>query len=689
MLPNDYPPDLVEFRRFWEMFTETGQVSADNGQASAYAGRKVDPAVLRSWQRCRPRLNPAATPRPKTLSKEGLDYLLHAVANLSMVAQPFLEDMYQYIEGNNDVVILADGAACHLAAVGEQPILLRLQERGLGRGAYWAEGQIGTNALGTCLLEAAPVQFVGPEHYLQALHEWVTTASPIHAVSGRIIGVVGVCGPAGQATPHTLALVMAAARAISNQLHAAHYLEEANHRLYEVNTIVDTIAEGVLTWNANGDIQHINAQAANWLGLDRRAVLGQAIEQLIDLPPAVKQAMAQNQALQSVEVSFETKKGQQHALVNLHPVPPESPQTESYVLVLHNVEAVRDLIHRQVGTQASLSLEDVTAYSAPMRSVIRQARVAARGTAPILLLGEGGVGKNVLARAIHDAGRRTNRPFLTINCRAIPHELMIGELLGFDKSNNHARREIASEYTAYNIVPQDYYDEGRPSKFELAAGGTLMFDQVESLSLEMQAVLLDIIETGEVMRLGSSRPVPLDVRITATTDEDLEQRVTEGSFLSHLYYRFSVFRIRIPPLRERVEDIALLAERYLARFTERLAHEVWLDDPAHDILIRYPWPGNVRELESVLERALAHSRDNVIRVIDLPEAVRHGRVVLQNVPQAQPIMTAADAEREAIIRAGWACHGRVTDMANQLGIGRTTLWRKMKHYRIDRQQFQH
>jgi transcriptional activator for dhaKLM operon len=620
-------------------------------------------------------LNPATLTRPRTLSAEGLDNLLRAQVNLLTVAQPFLEDIYQYLEGNGDVVLLADGAACHLAGVGDLPAQIRLQKQGFTRGTYWAEGQIGTNALGTCLLEAAPVQFIGAEHYLAPLHDWVTTAAPVHAVSGRIIAVVGVCGLASQATAHTLALVMAAARAISNQLQATHYLEEANHRLYEVNTIMDTIAEGVLTWNSNSEIQHINSQAAQWLGLDRRKILGQTLDQVLALPPAVQEALTLKQPLHNVEVSFETGTGRQRALVNLHPVRPESPEKESYVLVLHNVEAVRDLIHRQVGTQASLSLEDVTAYSAPMRAVIRQARVAARGTAPVLVFGEGGVGKNVLARAIHDASRRSKRPFITINCRAIPHELMIGELLGYEKNNRQA--------------PANGHHEGRPSKFELAGGGTLLFDQIEHLSLEMQTVLLDIIETGEVLRLGSSRPAQLDVRIMATTDEDLALLVSEGSFLSHLYYRFNVFRIQVPPLRERAEDIALLAERYLARFTERSGQESWLDDPTRDILLRYPWPGNVRELESVLERALAHSPDNVVRVTDLPETVRHGRVVLRNAPLAQPVLSAAEAEREAIIRAGWACHGQVTAMADQLGIGRTTLWRKMKHYNIDRQQFQH
>ena len=271
------------------------------------------------------------------------------------------------------------------------------------------------------------------------------------------------------------------------------------------------------------------------------------------------------------------------------------------------------------------------------------------------------MGKNHLARVIHNDSERADEPFLAINCRAIPHELMISEFLGQERSGDV---------------------DGRPSKFELANGGTLMFDQIESLSLEMQAALLHVIETGHIMRLGSTHPIPVNVRIIAATGVNLEREVTEGHFLSHLYYRFGVFNILMPPLRDRPDDIPLLAERFLARITKQYERSVWIEDEAVTILCRYPWPGNVRELESVLERALTQSQDSTIRGADLPLGIREGRVVTAASPHAQPVLTAAEAEREAILRAGWACQGRVTEMAQQLSIGRTTLWRKMKRMDI-------
>jgi transcriptional activator for dhaKLM operon len=288
---------------------------------------------------------------------------------------------------------------------------------------------------------------------------------------------------------------------------------------------------------------------------------------------------------------------------------------------------------------------------------VRQARTAARGRAPVLLRGESGVGKNHLARAIHNDSQRTDKPFMAIHCKAIPHELMISELLGSEP-------------------------DGRPSKFELADGGTLMLNQIEALSFEMQFALLHVIETGHVMRLGSTRVIPVDVRIIATTSANLERLVAEGEFVPNLYYRFGVFNIQIPPLRERTEDIPALAARFLSRFGRAIGSQAGIGEEALQAICRYPWPGNVRELESTLERALHHCENEVIDVSDLSATIRKGRVLTVTSPHAQPILSVEEAEREAILQAGWVCQGRVSEMSQHLGIGRTTLWRKMKQLNI-------
>jgi transcriptional activator for dhaKLM operon len=449
---------------------------------------------------------------------------------------------------------------------------------------------------------------------------------------------------------------MAAARAIGNQLQANLYLEEANRRLTEVNAVLRTMHEGVIAWDAAGKINHVNPQAGTLLQLNPAAALGKSLAEVMPLPALLAEAIQQRGELRDVEVSFARAEGTISALVSLRPIIEGTAQLVGYIAIFRPIEQVRQLVHQQVGVQAWLTLQDIPTASPAMRQVLRQATIAGRGRAPVLLRGEGGVGKNSLARAIHNASERADQPFIAINCRAIPHALMITEFLGYDPGDN---------------------DKGRPSKFELAHGGTLLFDQIESLSLEMQSALLHVIETGHLMRLHSTRLIPIDVRIIASTAANLEQLVAEGSFIRQLYYAFGVFNFYLPPLRERVEDIALLVERFLSRMTKD-QRDAKIDQEALVVLRRYPWPGNVRELENALERALNHSLDGVIRIIDLPEIVRTGRVIQTASPAPEPIVTTAEAEREAIIHAGWACQGRVTEMAHYLGIGRTTLWRKLR-----------
>ena len=650
MLPTGFnvPPETI--RRIWRTFTETGRISADDAAL-------IDPAVVRSWRRCIVRTNPLADFRPQPINPTALASIVRGQQDLITIATPFIEDIHQFTESSDYAILLADGAGCILAIGGDSHALDKASSLGFRAGTYWSEGTAGTNALGLVLQEATAIQIVGAEHYFRVLHGIVTAGAPIHDVRGRIIGVLGMVGSVETATSHTLALVMAAARAVGNQLQANWSLEEANQHLSEVNTIVGAITEGVIVWNQQGEIRQVNAQAGEMLRINPRAAVGRALADVLALPGEVREAIEQGDELADVELTLPMAGRDVRCMLTLRPIFEAGPLPVSYVALLSPIEHVRQIAQQQYGAQTTLSIEDVQAVSGAMRRVVRQARTAARGLAPVLVRGEGGGGKNLLARAIHNDGPRAGGPFIDINCQAIPHELMPREILGHEQDTN---------------------TRGQPSKFELAEGGTLLLDEIENLSLELQAALLHVIETRHVMRLGSSTPIPVDARIIATSTANLEDLVAQGSFLSHLYYRFGVFKIDVPSLRERVEDIPLLAERFLARQTARESRAMWIEDEAVVTLGRYPWPGNVRELESVLERAMSQCRDGVIHATDLPEAVRDGRVLSGHYPLARPVISVGEAEREAILRAGWASRGRVTEMARLLGIGRSTLWRKMK-----------
>ena len=654
MIPVDIGVRNEAIAAAWRTFIETGQLDAS-------AAARMDPAVVRSWGRCVYRFNPLVRPRLMPIGRSALYSIVRAQQELITIATPFVEDIHQFTEGSNYAVMLTDGAGCLLLIGGATAAVERATATGFQQGTYWSENNAGTNALGLVLLEAMPMQVVGAEHYFNFLHGVITAAAPIHDVRGRIIGLLGMTGPLDRPTSHTLGLVMSAARAIGNQLQANWFLEEANQHLSQVNTILGAITEGVIVWNQEGEIRHVNEQAARMLHINPRTVVGRPLTDVFRLPPELLAAIEKGSELQGVELSIQVNEQDLRVVMTLRPIFEAGAQPMSYVALINPVEHVRQIAQRQYGAQTGLSIESLQAESPGMGRVVRQSRTAARGLAPVLILGEGGAGKNLLARAIHNEGPRAGKPFIDISCRAIPHELMTREILGHE---------------------QDTQTRGQPSKFELADGGTLLLDQIENLSLELQAALLHVIETRHVTRLGSSVPIPVDVRIIAATTANLEELVAQGNFMSHLYYRFGVFKIEVPPLRERVEDIPLLAEHFLARHTASGSRAVWIEDEAVGFLLRYPWPGNVRELESTLERAMSQSRDNVIRPGDLPEMVRNGRVLVARHLLAQPVLSVDEAEREAILRAGWACHGRVTEMARLLGIGRSTLWRKMKQLDI-------
>ncbi|MFQ5340164.1 MAG: dihydroxyacetone kinase operon transcriptional regulator DhaR [Anaerolineae bacterium] len=665
MQPTAYPIQDKLLEKAWRSFVETGQVDKS-------VQDQLDPAILRSWSRCAPRLDPRAQPRLTNLKAEALERLLVNHFDLIAIARPIMEDIHQFAEGSNSAVLLADGTACILDALGDRPMVDMASSLGLRPGVYWDEGGAGTNALALALLEAVPIQVVGAEHYFEMCHNLACAAAPIHDVNGRIVGVLAMSGRREDAHPHTLAGVMAGARAITNQLQTDMYLQEANHRLGELNTVFSAISDGVVSWNEHGTITHINDQAGQILNLKPQAVLGRPLDEVVQLPAITRDAIRDGRTLRDVEASFVVDGHAANCLISLRPIREGPAKPVGYIVTLRPIERVHQLVHRLLGAQAALTLEDILGESTVMQRVRRQARIAARGTAPVLLQGEDGVSKNPLARAIHNESNRAAGPFLAMNCVAIPHELMVSEFLGYEGG-------------AFSGV----LAEGRPSKFELADGGTLFLDEVDSLTQELQAALLQVIDTGHVMRLGGTRPIPIDLRIIAATSADLEQRVAEGSFRSDLYYRFGVFKIMVPPLRDRVDDIPLLVERFLTRITKQMNCPARIDDEALALLKRYPWPGNVRELETVLVRAVALGEHEDVHVEDLPAVVRNGRILTPGSLRPEPVLTLVEAEREAIIRVGWACRGQVTSMAQELGISRTTLWRKMKRLNLDPQHFKH
>jgi len=222
----------------------------------------------------------------------------------------------------------------------------------------------------------------------------------------------------------------------------------------------------------------------------------------------------------------------------------------------------------------------------------------------------------------------------------------------------------------------------------LAQAGTLFFQDVDALPLEAQAVLLNVLELGIVQRMGSQRPIEVDTRVIASTSAKMEKPINQGSFRADLYYRLSTFAITIPPLRERRNDIPFVVDRIIKRLSRQLGYSLTLGEGVNDVLKRYPWPGNVREIEATLGRlALQVGTTGLIEIKHLPESIRYVNHLSADEQALPTFQSLDDLERETILRTAELCRGNMMQMSHVLGISRTTLWRRLKTYQIDPQDY--
>ncbi|MEQ8278267.1 MAG: sigma-54 dependent transcriptional regulator [Deltaproteobacteria bacterium] len=305
--------------------------------------------------------------------------------------------------------------------------------------------------------------------------------------------------------------------------------------------------------------------------------------------------------------------------------------------------------------------------SPAMLATLETIQQAAPSTATVMLLGESGTGKELLARALHEQSQRLEGPFVVVNCAALPETILESELFGYEKG-------------AFTGATQ-----AKEGRIQRADGGTLFLDEVGELSAPVQAKLLRVLQENEIERLGGHEPISVDFRLVSATNRDLEAAVKEGTFREDLYYRLNVIEVRLPPLRERPEDIALIAEHFIRLYAKKNNKTVrGLTEDARDKLVRYGWPGNVRELENVVERAVVLTRDEVIDVANLPAPVQNavverGEVHREGKKIVIPIGTKLEEVERFMIHETLEETGGDKSLAAQLlGIAARTIYRKLE-----------
>jgi DNA-binding NtrC family response regulator len=342
------------------------------------------------------------------------------------------------------------------------------------------------------------------------------------------------------------------------------------------------------------------------------------------------------------------------------------------VVRLSNVCSVRILREQNVRLQAQLeqrhSFSSIIGKSEAMQEVFELIRLVADSDASVLVHGESGTGKEMVASAIHFNSPRRAKPYIRVSCASLPESLIESELFGYEKG----------AFTGAS--------ERRIGRFEAASGGTLFLDEIGELPLTFQVKLLRVLQERQIERLGSNRPIDVDARIVSASVRSLEEEIRQGRFREDLYFRVNTVAIDLPPLRERREDIPLLAEAFLREFAADRRREIeGFSDEVIDLFEMYPWPGNVRELRNVIERAVLFCQGLSVTVDELPPNIRGGApaATVGETPQVMAMNKAVErAEAEAIRAALGATQGRRADAAELLGISRKTLWEKIKHLEI-------
>lgn len=629
--------------------------------------------VLRGWERCiKKGINPNGKKVAARLSEEEFEKVLEENSQLISFSKPFMEDLYSFVKGSGFAVILADANACILEVIGDKEILEDPDGRdSLKKGCVWEEEHVGNTAISTCIFEEKPVQISGKEHYCKVFKNWTCSAAPIRE-DGKILGVLAVKGYDWNSHPHTLGMVVAAAKAIENRI----VIEKANAEIilktkYQ-SAIVEYIPDGFLTIDNKGILTYINQTGADILGIDREKSIGKPVSELVDFEPVILDVIRTGKGYVDKEfIMTNNKNGMKyHFIKTATPIRDDEGNIIGAIDNFKKITRVHKMMRKLVGNYAKFTFDDIVGSSEKMKECIRLAKIAARSSSNVLIYGESGTGKELLVQSIHNESNRKNESLVSINCAAIPSELIESELFGYE----------GGAFTGA-------LKNGQIGKFELANGGTIFLDEIGDMPLHMQAKLLRVLQENQLVRVGGKDVIDIDVRIISATNKDLLKECKKGNFREDLYYRLNVLYIVVPPLRERKEDIEELVYHFINKINIKIGRNIKGVSPeVIDCFMKYDWPGNVRELENTVERAMNICSGEIIQLSDIANfyemniANKNNKIEEIKDSSNIRIISLEEVEKEAIKNALIVTKGNISQAASALKITRNTLYNKMKKY---------
>ena len=595
-------------------------------------------------------------------------------------AVPVMEALNSQIANTHSMVLLTSAEGLVLHSMGDSDFLEKADRVALVPGMDWSERKKGTNAVGTALSVQQPVTVHGSQHYMNANHGLTCSCAPILDPYGRLVGALDVTGDHRSYHQHTLALARMSAQMIENHMFAGSFPHAVRVHFHSRGEFLGTLVEGIAAFTPEGRFISANRSAQMQLGMSFGALQAHTFSSLFGQPISALQELSGSTA-STVPRQFCLHTG---VMVWCHAeAQPARPWTAPATSPLPG--KAQDAPPQRSGSSSAAaaaaatrraqlsSLQYLDTGDAQLAAIIAKLRKVADRDIPVMILGETGSGKDLLAQAIHNDSARAAQPFVAVNCASIPDTLIEAELFGYEEGAFTGARK-----------------KGAPGKIQQAHGGTLFLDEIGDMPPHLQARLLRVLQERKVSPLGAGREVEVDVTVISATHKNLKELIAGGTFREDLYYRLNGLVVRLPALRERSDFDAVMKKVLHAQDG---GAQVTIEPQALELMRAYHWPGNVRQLYNLLRTACAMvDDDRVIRVEHLPDDfLDELRVPLG--PEARslatPVVAAAaepaagsatpclqDVTLQAMAQMLRLHKGNLSAAAKALGVSRNTIYRK-------------
>jgi len=632
----------------------------------------LPPGIALSWKRCRtygvdPRLEKGYVVSQKELAaaKEKNRILIES-------ALPYMHKLFRILGFNGLVVSLSDAEGLILEVLYDpmgQP-----REACPVEGAVESELYGGTSSIGVTVRTKSFSEVRGCEHWLEKNHRWYCFSAPVKYRDTFI----------GSLTASFTGNLPFDYQVIENMISALSYSIERELMLKEElalqkgNEIKKTLLfrytdNGLIGLNKAGEIEAVNSVALSIFGA-AGVWEGRKIDELIHSRADFYSLIGGQKQMDERDLETMVNSKYVHVIISTFLVA-DSGSGIALVIRGRNTQEVRKIVNKVTGTSARYTFDDIVASCPAMKIPMKFALLATKSDANVLITGETGTGKEVMVQAIHNASPRSAGPLVAINCGAVSPGLIRSELFGYEEGSFTGAKK-----------------GGSSGKFELAEGGTLFLDEIGDMPLEVQVMLLRVLQSREITRIGGNHPISVNVRIIAATNKNLEEMVKRSLFRDDLYFRLDVLNVVLPPLRERGDDIIRLARRLLDKYAAEsgLGH-IGFSEAVVKTFLAYRWPGNIRELENVVQRALLVCNTHEIGLEDIPENILANRKQPDRV--SDPAVTETykedeDARKKEILGNLLArTNGNVKEAARALKLSRGTVYNMLSRYGMDATEF--